>query len=542
MAKKKKKRPPSDWLVLECPSCGGHMKVRKSAAESSRLLCPICKTVVSEPVDEPSESEETASAAATDHAEAPSVGEFGEMLPAAPVAAVADTPPVAAGPPAVSEPDLEFSGDTDPRERSVAKAPRPAAPSLVNAEFMAARQVTEDDEEEKARFFNRLRNVEPDADSLVRVKRRRRGARLHGVELTDWDVEGADLPEAEVEADTWLHPVPLPEEAHAVREREFVVGEVLEGGRVMRRIRRLRKHRTVTAAQRFFRRLSTTTRIIAGLLGGVIFLAAVILGTRVIRQRWFPVTQVAGAETFAPDRAFLTMQDLAGAEQAVRDFLAADTVERQLAFVRLPARVRPLMDAYYKDNPLRPRTSGEVVDQQKVRSGDLYLVTLAMMVNEPDPLDPASTFPRSRFFAVEEQRDSLGSSSYKVDWETAVQWQEMPLRKFKEEMLKTPVTFRLKMREGDYYLHGFSDREEWRCTELYYPGDEDFHLYGYIRLKEPAADRLLPLIEGGGRASVIVKLRYPDDAVSRDQVVVEDLVLDSWFHADDRPPADAASP
>jgi hypothetical protein len=43
---------------------------------------------------------------------------------------------------------------------------------------------------------------------------------------------------------------------------------------------------------------------------------------------------------------------------------------------------------------------------------------------------------------------------------------------------------------------------------------------------------LLALVDGGVSSAAVLKLRYPDDAVSRDQVVVEDLLLPSWFYTE----------
>jgi hypothetical protein len=40
---------------------------------------------------------------------------------------------------------------------------------------------------------------------------------------------------------------------------------------------------------------------------------------------------------------------------------------------------------------------------------------------------------------------------------------------------------------------------------------------------------------------VVVTLRYPENAESRDQVIVEDLVLPSWFYVEDRAPETAGS-
>ena len=499
--------PITDWLVLNCPSCHAQMKARREAVGRVRMLCPSCRAVISEPGGE-AEVDEVVNEGIKD---VPAAGTFSGSIA------------------------MSGGGMVAPR----ATPARNADPEFVGQIPGAAGRGEEADD-----FLGRLHRTDGmEMPARIRVKKRRRRTNQSGsVGGGDWNEDRAGLPEAEVAADPWLKVQRLPEEMDFEDEREMLTelpSRDGHGGRV----RRTRVRHRATVAQMFFRRLNTHTRLIAGALCAVIVVGGTYYGWQALRHRWSATTYEAEASGNVPrDRGYLTMQDISGAEEVVRGYLAAESVEQQLAWVRLPKRVKPMMEAWEREHPVKPMTAGEVTNQNKIRSGELYFVTLELTVNEPDPLDAGQTFPRSRYFAVEEIEDTSGNISYRLDWETAVGHQEMPLEKFREEMSTKAVPFRLNMRESNYYVHGFTDETKWRCAELYYPGrEEEFRLYGYIPVVKARSDRLLSLIEGGNSSAVVVTLRYPENAESRDQVIVEDLVLPSWFYVEDRAPETAGS-
>ena len=273
---------------------------------------------------------------------------------------------------------------------------------------------------------------------------------------------------------------------------------------------------------------------------GFISLGGLGLAIHVLRQKFAPEPDGDTSGDFTYDRNLLGSADEMGAERAVRDFLAADGVAKKLEFVRLPRRVQPLMEEYYRTRSAAPATAGEVTDREKVRSGDTWLVMLEMLVNDADPFDRSLNTPRKRNFAVEEI-ESHGSYLYKVDWEIAVAWEEMPLEEFRRDMPRTAVPFRVVMRESDYYNHGFLDRSRWLAADLYYPGRREFQFTGYIELGTKEGDELRSMIAGGRRTGAVLALRYPPEAVSRDQVVIERLVHDSWYVKQDVPPGQESS-
>jgi hypothetical protein len=100
--------------------------------------------------------------------------------------------------------------------------------------------------------------------------------------------------------------------------------------------------------------------------------------------------------------------------------------------------------------------------------------------------------------------------------------------------------FRVKLRGSTYYNHAFADEKKWFGTEIYFPkpGFETFEtlFYGYMDRNSEAYRRLSPIVESGLNPSVIVNLRYVNNSISPEQVVIDSVVHDSWFFVENVPP------
>jgi hypothetical protein len=388
-------------------------------------------------------------------------------------------------------------------------------------------------------FLRNLKHTEEQQSGRrVKVtKRRRKGGDSQRETLTDWDTFADQLPEAEIHSDPWLEPMPIPEEVIKEKEREFVVSEHEEGDQTVRRVKRVRKRRIFTLAQLFFRRLSFGMRVLTVSMVSAITIGGIWYGIVFFRQRFVPVTFDDVVAESRPDRRFLASQDENGAAEAVAAFLAAEGVEKKLPYVRLPNRVRPLMEAWYERYPDKAATAGEVVNRAKMMAAGAYFVRLEMKIGSAESGGTAVPGIGTRFFIVEELEKD-GERSYKVDWETAVEWRPMSFADFKLQQPRTPVPFRLKLRESAYYNHGFVDEKRWLAAELFYPYPDrnEIVFYGYIDRRSKVWDELAMFTEGNTNPSVIVNLRYPQDAVSRDQVIIDSLAHPSWFYTEDVPP------
>jgi hypothetical protein len=123
-----------------------------------------------------------------------------------------------------------------------------------------------------------------------------------------------------------------------------------------------------------------------------------------------------------------------------------------------------------------------------------------------------------------------------VDWEQAVEWTEMSLEDFRVQQPRRPVAFRLKIRGSDYYNHGFSDDRKWLAAELYLPFPDrrkETVFYGYIERGSQAWKDLAIYTEPGNNGSVIINIRYPEKLDSPEQVIIDSMVLNSWFYTEE---------
>lgn len=506
---------PKDWLILQCPACGSPMKVRAGSMAGSQVSCPACHS----PVTIPGAPDIPAAPAGNDSPE------FRATLPMEPAPGTAASR---------RRPMEDFKQDDEftPTWGSPNQPEQPAAP----------RPVAADDG-----FLNQLKSTEDQETSKrIRIRKRRKSGSPSASpknELADWNSSTAARSEAEIQSDPWLRSVPIPEEVIQEKERDFVVSEHDEDGQTVRRVKRVRKRRIFSLAQLFFRRLSFGMRILTLTIVTAIGVMGMWYGIKVFRQKFKPVTFDEVVAEQRPDRVFLSSQDENGAVEELTAYLAAQGVEQKLAHVRLPNRVRPMMEAWYKNTPDAPATVGEVKGRAKVRAADNYFVIVEIDVTEPNPVNPANPRTRTRSFAVEEF-EKEGSRSYKVDWETSVEWREMSFAEFKQTQPRKVVPFRLKIRGREYYNHLFTDESRWLSCELYYPypdGQNEFLFYGYIDRTSKAFEDLAIYTEGSNNASLILGLRYPDNPVSRDQVIIESLIHPSWFYSEDVPPAGFAA-
>ena len=428
-------------------------------------------------------------------------------------------------------------------DRTVAQPSRlrPAGDSLHKEEFAPTLAGRTSEEREAAMPYDDtfLRNLKSTDDfqsgEHVKVKKRRRqGASGTRDVLTDWDTTLETLPEAELYSDPWTESVPIPEEVIKERTRDFVVSEHREDGNTVRRVKRVRKRRLFTWAQLFFRRLSFGMRVFTIAIVTAIAFGGFAYGVMVFRQHFVPVTFDDVVAESRPGREFITSQDESSAADAVAKFLAVTGAEGKLPLVRLPARVQPLMEDWYRRFPDRAATIGEVRTRSKVVAEGLFFVIVELDVIEPGP----DGIKRTRSFAVEETEREDGGRDYKVDWETAVEWRPMSFEEFKQTQPRHNVAFRVKIRGSSYYNHAFADESKWLAAEVYYPYPDrnEFLFHGYLERGTAVFNDLALWTGSGCNAAVIVNVRYPKDAVSRDQVILDSLVHDSWFYTENKPP------
>ena len=116
----------------------------------------------------------------------------------------------------------------------------------------------------------------------------------------------------------------------------------------------------------------------------------------------------------------------------------------------------------------------------------------------------------------------------------------MPLEEFRSSRPSVAQPFLAKLRNGDFYANNYVDKDRWHCVDIYYPGNPDFLIYGYIdkntefgqgliaRL-QPSQDLIPGLVAPEKPLSVIAALRFADNPASDNQVEVVEIQSYSWF-------------
>lgn len=197
-------------------------------------------------------------------------------------------------------------------------------------------------------------------------------------------------------------------------------------------------------------------------------------------------------------------------ESLAQRFLAARSVGELLPLVREPAATEPKIREWLErrgpptDTLRRFAAAGDLVIQGRFVSADVTL----------------GDFTRRR---LEFEQTADG---FKVDWESWVGWSELPWPEFRQQRPTGPKLFRVIVKPGEYYNFGFADDLAWRCYMLASPDGTEL-LYGYVERGSPLDMQVVP-VAGGEPRAFILRLRFPPDAPSDNQVVIDSLVAEGW--------------
>jgi hypothetical protein len=474
-----------EWFLFSCQGCGRPVKVRVSQA-GARLKCPSCDSELTLPNAIPINFP-TGPRAHDDQSQPPAV------RPAMP-----GSPYESPRPRTLPGASLISQANPDVKSTPGGEAPRIqlAVDRLDKAQF---RQI-----DDPAFAI-------PDKGLRVRKRKRRSHQPHKDPKSPQWD----DAAEAIVTEE------PAPEVGDGWREltTATVSVETREDGSVVERRKRFKKKRLPSGVEKTFLGLGHAARFGLIALGALIIVGAILGGFYLAQSRdeapaepaWTPEIQ---------DRRFATIDESHEAEATVRAFFSATSLEGKLEHVRFPDKVRPLMQQWSQSHDASVvedvRTYALEPLVKLVNVGDLRFVVIAL------DLLPSQEV---RFFAVE--RTSAGG---RLDWETAVGYQPMPLEEFKLQRPLGPVPFRVAARAGDYYNGQFVDQERWLACDLTYPGDPNFHLFGYVDVATPAGRRLSDRLATQS-VSMILGLAYPSKSADPNQVVITDIISEQWFLA-----------
>ena len=208
-------------------------------------------------------------------------------------------------------------------------------------------------------------------------------------------------------------------------------------------------------------------------------------------------------------------------EQALRVYFETTTVDALARLVRHPERVKPLMSHYYARQPVANEPLSMVRILQPLtldNHGNFWMASVSL----------ASGASRNLIIEIDDHGDP------RIDWETLVCYQPMAWNEFaRQRPTGTSLDFRVYVEPDNFHSHEFSDSGQWLCYRLT-AMDAEETLFGYIRRDQPEAAALQQLIRlnGGHRASLILRLLIPEGLQSRHGVVIEKVLSPRWLFVD----------
>ena len=205
--------------------------------------------------------------------------------------------------------------------------------------------------------------------------------------------------------------------------------------------------------------------------------------------------------------------------KATKGFFDATTLSGQARYVRQPERVRPLMENYYADKPVATHRLESFRTLQPLtfdNQANFWMASVNLDNQE------------KRNLLVE----ILPSGEARVDWETLVCYQPMRWDDFaKAKPRGTSFDFRVYVEQDHFFSHEFADSSHWNCFRLT-AMDSDETLFGYAKADSELSKTLLEQLQlnGGGRASMILRLVIPEGLQSRSGAVIEKLMSPRWLY------------
>jgi len=251
-----------------------------------------------------------------------------------------------------------------------------------------------------------------------------------------------------------------------------------------------------------------------------------------------PSTTRAATETAVPNpqnpSGYLGLRErIDAATEVARRYLSAASVDELLPLVENRDSLEPKIRSFYTDGEGRsqlplPEFSIAPTDRQVWIE---HLKTVVISYETPGQV------PRA--LALRQADDGR----WLVDWPSAAALGEVPLARFRADRDPAPRFFRLLATRDDYFNRAFASDREWICLRLSDTGHEH-RLYGYARRGTPVAEAILAanLSRKGVSAPIMVRLRFPENAPTNDQVEITEFLGQGWLETPTPTPAPTTNP
>lgn len=293
------------------------------------------------------------------------------------------------------------------------------------------------------------------------------------------------------------------------------------------RVRRVRRKRTLTPAEKVVRTIGVGFVGLAVISCLAILIIALVKGTgtasrdiEVAAELPERVQALIKAATKSPTiSATVSPEEIEASVAVIDGFYEATNNAERLAYVRVPERVGKLMDEWHAKKPLIPLK----IEKPRIAKKDLidgkHFIMLAAEL---------SGSGETRFFTLEQTLDSI-----KLDWEVSAQYQSKTWQEMERDRPTTPFPLRVNIRYGSFYDGQFFSDETDQCFTLTYPGNKEFKLYGYAKKDSPTYEAITTALDLQ-KPAWILNVRYMEGNAATNQVIIDGVEHRSFFyHADD---------
>jgi hypothetical protein len=201
---------------------------------------------------------------------------------------------------------------------------------------------------------------------------------------------------------------------------------------------------------------------------------------------------------------------LAAAEPVTRKFLEARRIEDMLPLVRNPGVAEARMRRHYPDGKIDAPGMTEFDTEGSIsRHGTISSLKIQTCDYQEKSISYVET-----------------PQGVKIDWEGWVGWSEMPWQEFLASKPTTGKVFRVTLRAVDYYNFNFADDKKWQAYRLESP-DRAHALYGYAEQGSVIQTKLRPPPDSKPMPFMLA-LKFPANAASGNQVLIEQCLADGW--------------
>ncbi len=248
----------------------------------------------------------------------------------------------------------------------------------------------------------------------------------------------------------------------------------------------------------------TGARFLAGLL---LFL---IIGGIVAWRYFSSLSEREATQTASNEVALTSDQRIERGRTAVREFLAAQTIEARLPFVLDPERAADKMRQYYDTMQGRNPT------------------TVEWYVGEPVGGEHGAWLPftfkdtTGRKVTVVMGEDAGGC---RIDWENFVAFGDLPWAEFCRVRPNTPKSLRVHLRRVESYTGHFI-RDNWQSYEIEHRAGAPV-LLGYAGRTGRTGQALTDLVNGNQWQAALVYLRF-DAGAEGNLVIIDEVVRSRW--------------